>query len=180
MTSNLCWMAIKPESIKEFPRDLWPYWPYSYDLRVSCDVIFKGRQVLIPESMHADVLSPLHLGHFRVGKTRRRARNSVYWPKLNKDIAKFVGTCQACQESHTLQQKELFEPHKIPIIPETELGTDLFEVTGEDFLIILDFQPNHLVVHKLTSPPSAWVAQITASTFSLRGVPAEIVSDNDL
>lgn len=168
-----------PDSIKGLPRDLRPYyWSYRDELGISCGVVFKGRQVLIPESMHNDILNRLHIGHMGVEKTRRLARNSVYWPKINEDIAKLVGECEPCQETQTRQQKEPLAPHDIPTTPWSKLGTDLFELNGQDYLIIVDYHSKFPVVHKMTSTTSAAVAQAKASTFGLLGAPVEMISDN--
>ena len=40
-----------PESIKELPQDLRPYWAYRDELGVTSGVVFKGRQVLMPEPL---------------------------------------------------------------------------------------------------------------------------------
>ena len=111
-------------------------------------------------------------------KTRRLARNSIYWPKINDDIVKVVGACTPCQEAQPRQQKEPLQPQEIPTTPWTKLGTDLFELDGEDFLLIVDYHSKYPVVHKMTSTTSASVAQATAATFGLLGVPVEIISDN--
>ena len=59
------------------------------------------------------------------------------------------------------------------------MGTNLFELNGDDVLNIVDYDSKYPVVHKLTSTSSASVAQVTASTFSLPGASVEIVSDKD-
>ena len=92
---------------------------------------------------------------------------------------KVVGACTPCQEAQPRQQKEPLQPQEIPTTPWTiKLGTDLFELDGENFLLIVDYHSKYPVVHKMTSTTSASVAQATAATFGLLGVPVEILSDN--
>ena len=40
----------------ELPVDLDPYWPYRNELGIYDEVLFKGRQVLIPEQLRNDIL----------------------------------------------------------------------------------------------------------------------------
>ena len=74
-----------PENVKELPTDLRAYWSFRDELAVEAGVIFRGRQILVPQSMQKDILNRLHCGHQGVEKTRRLARESVYWLKINRD-----------------------------------------------------------------------------------------------
>ncbi|XP_038052823.1 uncharacterized protein K02A2.6-like [Patiria miniata] len=113
-----------------------------------------------------------------IEKTRRLARESVYWPNINRHIDELVKACSYCQESQPKQQREPLEPHQVPSTPWTKLGTDLFEIHGDNYLLIVDYHSKYPVVHKLNSTTSAAVAGITSHTFSLLGAPAEVMSDN--
>lgn len=117
-----------PDSIKEVPETARPYWTFRDELGVSCGVLFKGRQVVIPETMRKYILDQLHVAHMGIEKTRRLAREAVYWPLINKDIEKLIKECTACEEHQPKQQKEPLIPHEIPPTPWMKLGTDLFEL----------------------------------------------------
>ena len=167
-----------PESIKELPHDLRPYWAYRDELGVTSGVVFKGRQVLMPEPLRQDILDQLHTGHMGIERTRRLARESVYWPNINQDIERLVKSCSICQENQPSQQREPLEPHHIPPAPWTKLATDLFEVDQEEYLLVTDYYSKYPVVYRLKTTTSAAVARVTADIFGLLGPPAEIVSDN--
>ncbi|KAJ8041207.1 hypothetical protein HOLleu_11953 [Holothuria leucospilota] len=62
-----------PGTCKELPTDLRPFWTYRDELGMADGVIFKGRQVLIPKPLQADILNQLHNGHQGIEKTRRLA-----------------------------------------------------------------------------------------------------------
>ena len=67
-----------PDTIKDLPTDIRPYWSFRSELSVEAGVVFKGRQILIPKSMQHDILQQLHKGHQGVDKTQRLARESIY------------------------------------------------------------------------------------------------------
>ena len=83
-TINTGW----PETRQELPSSIQDYCVYQDELAVEGGVIFKGRQVLIPERLRDDILQQLHAGHQGIEKTRRLARESLYWPRLYKDVEK--------------------------------------------------------------------------------------------
>ena len=70
-----------PEKMRDLPRELRSFWSYRDELGIEDGVIFKGKQVLIPECMRPDILRQLHQGHQGIEKTRMLARESVYWQK---------------------------------------------------------------------------------------------------
>jgi hypothetical protein len=113
-----------------------------------------------------------------VEKTRRLARNTVYWPEMYKRIEEMVKTCPACQEFQTNQIKEPLMTHSIPSRPWAKIGMDLFEIKGDDFLLMTDYLSRFPIVHKLPSSTSDTVKRLVAETFSMFGPPDEIISDN--
>lgn len=141
-------------------------------------VIFKGRQVLIPKPLQADILNQLHNSHQGIEKTRRLARESLYWPNINRDIEKLVSSCSICQELQPSQTREPLEPHETPSTPWTKLATDLFTLDNNNYLLITDYHSKYPVVYQLRDTSSATVAHLTAETLSLLGTPREIISDN--
>ena len=114
-------------------------------------VLFKGRQVLIPETLRQDILKQLHTGHLGIEKTRRLARESVYWPNINKDIEQLVKTCSACQEHQPNQRKEPLVPHDVLQTPWKKLASDLFTLKGEDYLLITDYYSKYPVLLKMSN-----------------------------
>lgn len=167
-----------PDHIKELPTNLRPYWSYRDELGVSSGVLFKGRQVLVPETQRRIILEQLHASHQGIEKTRRLARESVFWPNINDDIERMTKSCSHCQEMKPCQKKEPLMCHDIPPTPWTKLGTDLFEIKGENYLLITDYTSKYPVVYRLNNTTSATVASLTSKIFSMFGAPAEVVSDN--
>ena len=145
---------------------------------MSGGVLFKGRQVIIPQSMRKDILRQLHKGHPGIEKMRLLARQSVYWPNINRQIDESVRLCTQCQERMPEQRREPLLPHEIPITPWTKVGMDLFELNMVQYLLIVDYHSKFPVVHRLTSTTSASVVNAVTGIFGLLGSPTEIMSDN--
>ena len=59
-----------PEKMRDLPRDLRSFWSYRDELGIEDGILFKGKQVLIPESMRGDILKQLHQGHQGIEKNK--------------------------------------------------------------------------------------------------------------
>ncbi len=168
-----------PDHIQDLPPDKRPYWSYRDELAVENGVIFKGKQILIPESLRKDILAQLHASHQGIEKTRRLARESVFWPKINDDIEHLIKSCNHCNEFQPRNKKEPMKAHDIPNGPWQKLGTDLFQVQERHFLLVADYFSKFPVVREMTSPiTSNSVTTELKFLCSLFGKPNEIVSDN--
>ena len=69
-------------SINDLPKVLRPYWYYRDEIGISDGVIFKGKQVIIPDAMRSDILHQLNEAHLGIEKTTLLMRESVYWTNI--------------------------------------------------------------------------------------------------
>ena len=85
-------MVLKgwPEKRDECPQNLKAYWTYRDELSVLDDLVLKGNRIIIPNDCRDDVLDKVHEGHFRIERTKLRARDTVYWLQINHDIKTLV------------------------------------------------------------------------------------------
>jgi hypothetical protein len=168
-----------PENIKEIPTNLRPYWPYRDELAIESGVIFKGKQVLIPPPLRADILKRLHSSHFGIEKTRHLSRESCYWPNINKDIEVMCKECELCQEYQRGNKREPMIPYEIPSKPWQMIATDLFEIQGRQFLIISDKYSKFPLVDEIPQPTtSEAITKKFKQYCAMFGKPQHIYSDN--
>ena len=106
-----------PDTIQEVPEAIRSFWSFRDELSVEDGIILKGDRVVIPESLQQEMLRQLHAAHQGVEKTRLRARSSVYWQGISKDIEKLTSQCPICQEHQKNQMPETLNPHEIPTQP---------------------------------------------------------------
>ena len=57
-----------------------------------------GNRIIIPEELRQQTLERLHQSHQGIEKTKRRARDTVHWPGIDKDIREIIKRCNKCQE----------------------------------------------------------------------------------
>ena len=87
-------MIIKgwPEMRDDCPQNLRNFWTYRDELSILNGLVLKGVRIVIPEQCRAKVLEKLHEGHFGIDRTKLRARDTVYWLEINKDIEALIRT----------------------------------------------------------------------------------------
>ena len=105
MSKDPMMQALKHQIIKGWPhsrnecgKNLQDFWNYRDELSVLDGLVLKGSHIVIPESCRDEILDQLHEGHFGTDRTKLCARDSVYWPNINKDIECLVKTCDLCQK----------------------------------------------------------------------------------
>ena len=133
---------------------------------------------MIPESCRDEILDQLHEGHFGVDRTKLCARDSVYWPHINKDIECLVKTCDLCQEHSCRNNKDLIVPREIPIQAWSMVQTDLFTLDGQSFLLVVDVTSQFPVVRILKHEMTTSVINSLKGIYCDFGLPKTIISDN--
>ena len=142
-------------------------------------MITKGSQIVIPESMQKEVLQKLHESHQGISKCRERAHDAaVWWPGISKDITDLITACDVCRSQRPTQQSEPLRPTPLPGRPRETLGTDLFEIKGKHYLVVVDYYSRWIEIRNLTQTTSSHVIKELKDVFSVHGIPDIIQSDN--
>nr|XP_034322405.1 uncharacterized protein K02A2.6-like [Crassostrea gigas] len=129
------------------------YWKIKDQLKVVDDLMFKGNRIVVPTVLQPEILKRLHTGHMGTEKTKRTARNIVYWPNINRDVDEMISQCNTCMDFRNQNPKEPLVSTPIPEGPWQTVGTDLFTLHGSDYLVVTDY-------------------------YSRYGIPFEVISDN--
>ena len=167
-----------PEKRSECPTYLHPYWNYRDELTVSNGMILKGSRIIIPKSLQSDVLQQLHYAHQGAEKCKLRAKGSVFWANINRDIEEMVKSCSPCQRHQTLNKKEPLLAHEIPPRPWHTLGSDIFHWNSADYLLVIDYYSKFPIIRKLPNMHASTVVANLKSIFEEHGIPSKMVTDN--
>ena len=141
-------------------------------------LVLKRTRIIIPESCRNEILDQLHEGHFGIDRTKLCARDSVYWPIINKDIECFVKTCDLCQEHSHRNIKDQAIPRDIPIQAWTVIQMDLFTLDGHSFSLVVDVTSRFPVVRILNSETTKSVLNALKGIYCDFGPPKKVISDN--
>ena len=83
------------ESPHDLPDDLKELAAFADELAVSDELLFKGQCVVVSRDAHF-ILDRLHSNHKGINGYIRRARETVFYPGLTKDIKQLIAKCEVC------------------------------------------------------------------------------------
>ena len=172
------------QRVMENMQNGWPVGscPLFYNIRGELSVVdgllLKQNRIVIPQQLRQDLLQRIHEGHLGVEKCKRRARDTVYWPGINKDIERMISRCETCQKHRNKQPKEPMVLADVPTAPWHKVGMDLFHLKGKDYLVVIDYYSNFPEMALLANTSSSCVITHVKSIFSRQGIANIVHSDN--
>ena len=142
------------------------------------NLILKATRILIPSSLRLEVLDKIHQGHQGIVKCRARAKESVWWPGLSREIQDMIQGCRICLQ-HKVNTPEPLIPSKFTERPWQEIGIDFFYSKGRDYFLIVDYFSRFIEVSAMQKSKKAdEVISALKETFARYGIPEKVRSDN--
>lgn len=161
----------------EINPNLMPYFSFRDTLSHEHGIILKGEAVLIPKSLRENIKMRLHSAHLGFDSMMRRARGTIFWPGMAAEIKQMIEKCEQCQKLKPRNQRETLRQHSDGNGPWDKVGTDLFEIKGRNFLLVIDYYSNFIEVDQLSTTTSKQVIEKLKKQFARLGIPRYIVSD---
>ena len=127
-----------PESIQKFPSSLSPYWSTRDEISQGQGFLLKGPRLIIPASIRLEILDRIHDGHQGIIKCSRRAKESIWWPGLGKQLEETVTNCHKCIE-HPKPNRESMISSAVAERPWQVFETDLFSLNGRTYLLVVNY-----------------------------------------
>lgn len=172
-----------PNQKSNLPLILRPFWCVREQLAIdeTDGVIVVGSRIVIPKALTSSILKDLVSMHQGATKLRQRARLSVYWPHMDVDIANAAKLCESCTEVLPSHPPEPLIQHAPASRPFEQIHTDLAEVQGRHFLILVDQFSGwpDVVPFPNKNTTSAAIVKAFRSFFIGVGVPVKMWSDED-
>ena len=106
-----------PEMKDQLTATLADYFTFRDELSIQNGLIFKEERLVIPYGVGLYMKARIHASHIGVQGCLRRARDSVYWPGMTKDLTEYISKCPTCNAYPQSRQKEPLIRHAIPERP---------------------------------------------------------------
>ena len=158
-------------------QDIQPYYSMASEISVENGLLMRGCRIVIPSELQQEMLNKIHDGHLGITKCRARARQSIWWPGLSKQLEEKVKQCSECCKNQ-LQRAEPLMPTQLPELPWQKIGTDLFHWKSNQYLLIVDYYSRYIEISKLSRTTAEDIISHTKSIFARHGIPEVVYSDN--
>ena len=153
------------------------YAPFAAELTVQNGLLLKGSRLVIPASMRLDMLDKLHAGHQGIVKCRVRARESVWWPGIGRQLEELVNECPVCRK-YRRNHVEPMIASELPDYPWQKVASDQLFWKGKTYLLVVDYYSRFIEVSPLASTTSQSIIASLKTIFSRFGIPETFISDN--
>ena len=167
-----------PEEKRRVHGPIAKYWSERGNISLHDGLLLRGRRIIIPPRLRADVLRRLHDGHQGITKTRANAASSVWWPGISQDITRVVQNCAMCEK----YRRERIEPIKgteFPERPWSRVGVDFFQHKDKHYLLAVDYFSRDVEISQVSkNVNSAQTILQLKKIFSRHGIPDILFSDN--
>ena len=82
---------------------------------------------------------------------RHLSQNTVYWPRLDTNIANYVNHCKTCTQHKAKQAVQPMIPRDVPDSPWQELAADFFTYNHMEYLLIVDTFSKYPFIYQTSS-----------------------------
>uniref|UniRef100_A0A182HGW4 Uncharacterized protein n=1 Tax=Anopheles arabiensis TaxID=7173 RepID=A0A182HGW4_ANOAR len=102
-----CWNEI----------ELKQYIPFKEELGMIGEMVIRGNKLVVPDTLRKRMLDLAHEGHPGESVMKRRLRNRVWWPGMDKEIEQHVKNCEGCRLVETPGKPEPMMRRPLPLRP---------------------------------------------------------------
>ena len=167
-----------PENRAQVPECVRPYFDVRDELTIQNELIFKGHQIVVPAVLRKELMEKTHASHIGIEGCTRRARDTLYWPRMTTEIKEYISKCDVCMTHRTSQGKEPILQHEFISRPWAKVAADLCEFDNRVLLVVSDYYSNYIEVARLNNLTSRAVIKEFKAIFARFGVPDTLVTDN--
>lgn len=167
-----------PTVFKEVPHDLRPFYTMREELTTVNGFLLRGQRFVVPHSLQHYYVKQLHQGQPGLEATKRRARETMFWPTMHSDIEREVSSWSTCNALRPHQPKEPLHLHAVPDLPWCLTAADVFEWEGQEHLVLADSYSRWFEMDRLPTTTSAAITTTLKRHFATHGVPQQLMTDN--
>ena len=148
-------------------------------MHITNGIIMNGTRIVIPWSLQQEYLQCLHMGHLGVSKCRARAKTTVFWPNIDRDISQLIAMCEVCHKNQHAPQS--YDEHSVEAhSPSHIYGADLCDIEGKIHVLCLDYFSLFKWEKPLPDMQSDTVILGLKMIFSENGSPEKLITDNGI
>lgn len=154
--------------------------PYDLELCESSGILLRGERIVIPQTLQQRTLELAHEGHPGIVVMKRRLRQKVWWPGMDKETEKFVKNCRECILVSSQDPPEPLARTVMPDKPWAHVAADFMGPlpSGHNLLVLVDYFSRFIEVIVMKEITAKLTVQAMHETFCRYGIPETLRTDN--
>ncbi|XP_062714079.1 uncharacterized protein K02A2.6-like [Aedes albopictus] len=160
--------------------DVKPYVPFSNELGMVGDTIVRGNKLVVPASLRERMLDLAHGGHPGESVMKRRLRDRVWWPGMDREVTQRVTSCEGCRLVGLPSKPEPMSRRPLPAKPWVDVAIDFLGPLpdGTYLFVIVDYYSRYKEVELMNKITAKDTVFRLDKKFTRLGYPRTITLDN--
>lgn len=170
-------IALQTKSFDDVPRE---FKPFTNELCGIEGVLLRGTRLVIPRYLQHRVLEAAHEAHPGIAAMKRRLRQKVWWPGIDKNAEDFVKNCKQCILVGSIGVPEPIRRSRMPDNPWTDIAVDFMGPlpSGHSIFVMVDYYSRFTEAVVMKQTTAKRTVDALHETFCRFGMPETIRSDN--
>ena len=156
------------------------YWPLAQKglLTTFNNIVLYQEKLIVPKAIRTYMMQVLHSAHQGCTGMIARATKSIHWPGIRKCLMSYQMNCRTCSEISPSQPREPLELTPLAERPFQVICSDLFQLNGRFYLIVVDRFSGFLhIFYSRESPNHKFLQKHIRDIFKRYGRPDEVHTD---
>ena len=140
-------------------------------------MVLVADRVVVPKVLRKEVLQILHTGHYGVSGMGMRARETMFWPRMNQDILQTRELCEMCRKIAPSQPAAPPTPLPVADYPFRYVASNYFQLEAGHYVIFVCQYSNWLSMYRAKDCTSRELVSLLRSYMGTIGVMEELSTD---
>lgn len=151
-----------------------------YELTECDGLLLRGDRIVPPTTLRDRILHQAHEGHPGAEAMKRRLRTKVWWPKMDRQVDKFVKHCLSCTIVSSVDPPPPLRRTTLPDRAWEYVAIDHMGPlpSGEHILVVVDYFSRFMEFAFTKSTSAAETIRLLWHIFARHGFPSRLKSDN--
>lgn len=157
-----------------------PYEVFHNEMGIMDNIVVRGNKMVIPTGLRNRMLTLAHEGHPGESLMKRRLRDRMWWPGMDRDVTKFVVACEGCRLVGLPSRPEPMQRRPLPSRPWIDVALDFLGPlpSGEYLLVIIDYYSRYKEIEIMSRITAKATIDRLSRIFTRLGYPMTITLDN--
>lgn len=157
-----------------------PYVPFKSELGLVGELLVRGDKLVVPLKLRSRMLDLAHEGHPGESVMKRRLRDRVWWPGMDREVTNRVTHCEGCRLVSLPTKPEPMSRRSMPSKPWVDIAIDFLGPmpSGVYLLVVIDYYSRYKEVEVMNKITAKETVNRLNTIFTRLGYPRTITLDN--